>query len=174
VLQDEQLVFVPSAETFQTEIDRAIAGFIETLSAVDRLPDNDALMEKVRDSSADADAGSTLADLIDDDSHQDLVHAVKSSVAFAFSSAWEYKEHFRQFRNMMYKNQEMNIRQTGEDYRAGGLTLEDFRRDIVNFTNQKASIGGFYTRSDVGRGLHSSTFRLNLSSSVHLATQLNS
>jgi len=35
-------------------------------------------------------------------------------------------------------------------YKAGGSTLEDFRRDIVNFTNQKASIGGFYTRSDVG------------------------
>jgi hypothetical protein len=41
------------------------------------------------------------------------------SISTCGATAWEYKENFRQFRNMMYKNQEMNIRQTGEDYKAG-------------------------------------------------------
>jgi hypothetical protein len=86
VLKDDALTFVPSAEMFSSEVERAISGFIDTLATVDRLPDNESLMEKVRDASADVDAGSSLADLIDDDSHQELVHAVKSSVAFGFST----------------------------------------------------------------------------------------
>jgi len=150
VLRDGALAFVPSAETFTSEVERAISGFIDILATVDRLPDNEELMEKVRDASADADAGSSLADLIDGDSHQELVHAVKASLAFGFSTAWEYKEHFQQFRQMMVRNTEASTPQMVEDYRAGTCTLMDFRRDIVSYTDQKERIAAFYTTSDVG------------------------
>jgi len=39
---------------------------------------------------------------------------------------------------MVYKNVDHNILQSGADYKSGAFSLEDFRRDIVNFTNQKA------------------------------------
>jgi hypothetical protein len=67
-----------------------------------------------------------------------------------YTTAWEYKEHFQQFRNMMYRNSEASLPQMVQDYKAGACTLDDFRRDIVNYSNQKDLIGGFYTSSDVG------------------------
>ena len=150
VLKDNALTFVPSVEKFSAEIETAISGFVDILATVKRLPDNEELMEKIADASAEEDQVTSLAELIDDDSHQELVHSVKRSLDFGFATAWEYKEHFEQFKSMVFKNMDDSLPQMMEEYKQGNVTLEDFRRAILTFTSQKEKISNFYTVSDVG------------------------
>ena len=145
------LQFTPSVETYANEIEAAVGDFVGTLSAVRRLADDDALMSKVKEGEEPFETGhDNLAEFIDDERHQDIVRRVKRALKFGFDTALEYARHFDQFKDMLLSNRKHSLPEMMEGYRNGEVTLDQFRRDMIKFLDQKERIEGFYVTSDVG------------------------
>ena len=75
---------------------------------------------------------------------------MKKSLTFGFNTATEYRQHFEQFREMVSKNEDISLEQMVQDYRAGEMGLDMFRRRAITFLDQKTRISDFYVQSDVG------------------------
>eukprot|EP00854_Cymbomonas_tetramitiformis_P003966 gene3966-4937_t len=150
LLADGQLVFAPSPDEFQEKMDEVVGGFVDTLCTVTRLLAQENLMSQVVEQGTEVEMGSTLAELIEDEVHQNLVGEVKYSLAVAFDAAEECKQTFLPHQLICAENDKRDAAVLKSEYSAGERTLESFREDIKEFKKQTTDIEELPLNTDEG------------------------
>ncbi len=150
------LVFEPSCERFESELEHIAHGFIDTVSSSVRLLNHDILkpyteLYDAESDVGDRESGSPVTEIVmSDDFYQALLHKLKEVMSSTFVSAEAYKNSFLQFRDIVVENSTLDfdvIRQQAENNQ---IPLDKLRDDMVSFRQQSESIVSLPDSKDVG------------------------
>ena len=105
--EEDELVFRPSVDDFQSKAEDILEGFLDVMGAVIRLPTHDKLKVFI-EQNVDIEISITIAELVADEKYHGLASEVKDSLALAFEDAEEFKTIFAPHRDIVLENREVN------------------------------------------------------------------
>ena len=110
LFEDEELIFRPSLEDFKEKMDVLVESYMDTLSTVKRLLQNEELSEFFPDEAVDMEEEEeSFLDMLSDEELKKLVNDVKESLSVAFSQAEEFKSTFVPVKDIVIENTRMDI-----------------------------------------------------------------
>ena len=147
--EEDELVFRPSVDDFQSKAEDILEGFLDVMGAVIRLPTHDKLKVFI-EQNVDIEISITIAELVADEKYHGLASEVKDSLALAFEDAEEFKTIFAPHRDIVLENREVNAADMRKEVENEQRTLEIFRDDILLYKKQLAEITDLSTTNDNG------------------------
>ena len=109
LFENEELVFRPSFDDFKEKMDILVESYMDTLSTVKRLIQNEELSEFFPDEAVDMEEEESFLDMLSDEELKKLVNDVKESLSVAFSQAEEFKTTFVPVKDIVIENTRMDI-----------------------------------------------------------------
>lgn len=146
---EDELIFQPSVEDFQTKTEDILEGFIDVMASVIRLPTHEKLKVYI-EQNVDIEISISIAELVADEKYHGLANEVKDSLALAFEDAEEFKTIFAPYRDIVIENRGVNGVDMRKEVENGQRTLEIFRDDILLYQKQLEEITALSTTNDNG------------------------
>jgi len=139
IMEKDKLVFVPSVEDFEDQIDAIIDDYVATVSSKVRLLGHEELIEytSLYDPDSDISDSASVADIIlNDDGFQKRVQQLRKTITSSFEKAEKCRLSLEPYREMAMQNLEVDSEELKQKYESGEIALNGFKTQLVLYKGQ--------------------------------------